>query len=393
MSGRMVPKPVSALRVLEVFEPRDGGVPEHVRQLSLGLAGRGVTVTVAGCADAAPRRGLEAAGIRFVALPLVGSVPAPRADAASLRALGALVLRGSFDLVHAHAQKAGLLARPVARALGVPVLYSPHSFVYRSQVLRARRYGELRRRLNLGVERGLGRVTAELIGCARDEWRAAIEDGIVPPERCRVIENAVDLDLAVPVDAELVRFRGAGPLLGFVGAMRDQKGLPTLLDALELLARDGRAPRMAIIGNGPLWAEVEARVRGELLSTSTIVRGFGGRVEPYLGALDAFVLPSYWEGMPIAVLEAMACGLPVVATAVNGTPEAVIDGETGFLVLPRDPSALAQKMVELAGSEDLRVRMGRRAQAVARTRFTTGRLVSEMVAAYQDVIWRHARND
>jgi glycosyltransferase involved in cell wall biosynthesis len=380
--------PPPAYRVLQTFQPPDGGVPEHVLQVTRGLLDRGRGVVVAGPPQAALRPRFEELGVRYVPLDLVGRVPAPRQDLSAARRLRAALRDEDCDLVHAHGQKAGLVARPVAARLGVPSVYTPHSFVYRTQLLRPRRGATLRYRGNLAAERVLGRRTAMVVACADDERAAAVGDGIASPDRVRTVTYGVGPDDRIAGDPKLLAFRGEGPLLGIVAGLRDQKGLPTLLEALELLAADGAAPRFAIVGNGPLRAEVERRVQAGALAATTLVTGFAGRVEPYLSALDVFVMPSYWEGLPIAVLEAMAMGLPVVASAVNGTPEAVIDGQTGYLVPPKDARALADRLSALASDAEARRRMGAAGRRVARERFTLERMVSDLDDLYLELLPR-----
>ena len=368
--------------VLQAFQPPDGGVPEHVFQLAAGLVERGRRVIVAGPADAALRPRIEELGARYAPVALVGRVPAPRSDLNAARELGRLLKAEACDVVHAHGQKAALVARPVAARLRLPALYTPHSFVYRTQLLRPRPGAKLRYRANLGVERLLGRRTAMLVGCSEDERLAAVGDGIVPPSRATTVNYGVRPDAGLEPDAELTAFRGDGPLLGIVAGLRDQKGLPTLVEALELLADNGAAPRFAIVGNGPLKGELERRIATGPLADTTLLTSFEGRVEPYLKALDVFVMPSYWEGLPIAVLEAMAMGLPVVATAVNGTPEAVADGESGYLVPARDAGALADRLSAIASDADLRKRFGEAGHRIATERFTIDRMVDELDALY-----------
>jgi glycosyltransferase involved in cell wall biosynthesis len=374
-----------AVRILQLFQPPDGGIPEHVRHLTAGLLSRGHEVVVAGPADAAIREAIGEAGARFVPVPLVGPVAALRKDLAARRAVRRLLGERRFDLLHTHGQKAGLLGRPAAVRAGVPALYSPHSFVYHTQLRRPRPGARLRYRVNLAVERALGRRTAALVACAEAERDTAVGDGVIAPERVHVVLYGVDPDPSVPPHPRLADFRGDGPLLGFVATLRDQKGLPTLLDALDLLAERGESPRFAIVGNGPLRNEVQRRVASGPLARDTLLLPFEGRVEPYLQALDVFVLPSYWEGMPIALLEAMAMGVPAVASAVDGTPEAVTEGVTGHLIPARDPVALADALARIAGDAPGRARMGEAARLKARRRFGIPRMVEEMEALYRSV--------
>jgi glycosyltransferase involved in cell wall biosynthesis len=371
------------MRVLEVFEAADGGIPEHVRQLTLGLSERGHEITVAGPAHAAQRPALIAAARAYVPLELVGSLVAPVSDVRALIVLISLLRRGRYDLVHAHGQKPAFFARVVAPFFGIPVVYTPHAFVYRFQHLRPRRGARARTALILGGERLLRRRLAALIAVSREERRAAIEDGVAPAHRVFLVENGVAPDLDAAPDPTLVDFRGEGPLFGLVAGLRDQKGLPTLLDALELLASEGRPVRFAIVGNGPFEPMVRARTAAPRLAATTLALPFAGRVEPYLAALDAFVLPSYWEGMPIALLEAAAMGLPAVASAVNGTVEVVEEGETGLLVPSHDPVALAEAIARVAADADLRARMGSAAREQGAERFAARRMVDETEAVYR----------
>lgn len=371
-------------RVLVVFEPPHGGVPAYVRAVAPGLRDRGFDVTVAGRAEAGPRAALQAAGLRYVVLPIVGDMVDARRDLATARAIGRLLREGRFDVVQAHGQKPGLLARVVAAPLRVPVVWWPHSLVHRHQLDVPSPGARGRYRKTLLMERALRPLTAATVGVSEEERTAAVADGLIASGRSRTVLNGVDVDAGAPPDEGLLAFRGDGPLLGMVAALRDQKGLPTLLDALERLAIRGDAVRFVIVGNGPLEAEVRARVASGPLAATTLVAPFAGRVEPYLAALDGFVLPSYWEGLPLAILEAMHVGLPVVASDVGGTSEAVVDGTTGLLVAPRDAGALAAALASVAADEALRGRLGAAGRARARERFGAGRMIDETAAVLRE---------
>ncbi len=377
-----------SLRVLELFEPPDGGVAEHVRLLAPGLARHGFEVEVAGPADAKPRAELEAAGIRYHPLPLVPDMLLLREDARALRGIGRLLRGGRFDLLHTHSLKAGLLGRLLGPPARIPTLYTPHCFDYQTDFYSDEPGAWWPRLKTLSMEWVLGRGTAAIIAVSEDERRGALSDHLVPPARAHTILNGVEIDLDAQPDADLLAYRGEGTLLGFVSGLRVQKGLPTLLEALELLHAEGNPVRFAIVGNGDLEDEVQRRVQDGPLRETTHLAPFTGPMSSYLRALDGFVLPSYWEGLPLAVLEAMHAGLPVVATAVGGTPEAVLDERTGLLVPRADAPALARAILRMARDAELRERLGRAAQASALERFGVDRMVDETAALYAEVARR-----
>lgn len=371
--------PDRPLRVLELFQPPAGGVPVYVAHLARGLTSRGHHVVVAGPPNAAIRGEIEDAGVRYLPLAISPELR-PRQDLRLLRRLVALLRTGNFDAMHAHAQKAGLVGRLAGMIARVPVLYTANCFTYRTQLLKARPSARVRYVAAKAMERLLGRIAGGIIAVADEERQAALDDRLARPERVHLVLTGVEVEPDVQPDPALVAFRGEGPLFGFVATLRDQKGLPVLLDALELLAARGGAPRVAIVGNGPLWGEVQQRLAAGSLGQTTLLVPFEDRSEPYLAALDALVLPSLWEGLPLAVLEAMFLGVPVVATAVGGTAEAVRHERTGLIVPPGDALALADAMARMAVDPDLRERMGSAARQEAEQRFTVDRMVRETEA-------------
>ncbi len=373
-------------RVLEVFEPPDGGVAEQVRLLALGLGAEGFEVEVAGPERAAPRAEIEAAGVPYHPLPLVPDMVLLRRDVPATTELWRLLRRGRFDVLHVHSLKAGLLGRLAGPAARVPTLYSPHCLDYRTDFY-AGEPGVRGKQLKAkSMERVLGPVTAAFVAVSEEERQGALEDHLVPARRTRTILNGVEADGSVPPDPEVQAFRGAGPLLGFVSGLRIQKGLPTLLDALELLHARGEAVRFAIVGSGELEAEVRQRVEGGPLRETTLLLPFEGPMERYLHALDGFVLPSYWEALPLAVLEAMHAGLPVIASDVGGTAEAVEEGVTGLLVARADAAGLADRIGLLARDAALRERMGEAGRRRALAHFGVERMVAETAALYRSCV-------
>jgi glycosyltransferase involved in cell wall biosynthesis len=373
------------MRLLMLFAERDGGVPEHARVLTCELARRGHEVTVAGPADAIVRSPMEAAGVSFEPVPIVGDMLSPVRDARVVIRLLRWLRTHELDAVHVHGQKGGILGRIAARAGHAPVVYSPHGLGYRSQHLRGRRSGELRRAATLLVERRLGRLTAAIVACSEDERRAVLQDGLTPNERVHRIYGGAAVPQAIEPDSRLVRFRGDGPLVGTVTGLRVEKDLPTLVSAIGVLIERRVPVRCAIVGDGPCRPALQRKIAEAALTDQVLLLPFAPPAERYLAALDVFVLPSRWEGLPISVLEAMAMGLPVIATRVNGIPEAVDDGLTGLLVTPQDEIRLADAISALAMDEAARRRMGHAGRAAVVRRFALDRMVDELERLYATV--------
>jgi glycosyltransferase involved in cell wall biosynthesis len=378
-------------RVLQAIQQSSGGIAEHVLRLSAGLVERGHEVEVAGPAESPIYDDLSRAGVRIHRLPLVGNIWAPRHDWPSVAALYRILRRGRFAITHAHGAKAGALVRLAGLAASVPVVYSPHQFAFVANEYRPLRFPRLRWGLAVGVEWTLGRVTARLVCVSRFELRQAEREHIARPSRRRLVYHGVEVDRGVAVDPALARWRRDGPLFGAVSALRFEKGLHHLIDAVALL-RDRQQPgvppvKLAIVGDGPERDALAARIEARGVDDRIRLFPYSGRVEPHLLVLDAFVLPSHqFEVLSIGTIEAMACQLPVIATCVGGVPEVVADGISGRLVRPGDPIAIADAIVELAGDPDLRARMGEAGRQIAERRFRLDRMIDEIERLYAEAV-------
>jgi glycosyltransferase involved in cell wall biosynthesis len=192
--------------------------------------------------------------------------------------------------------------------------------------------------------------------------RMVEQDRHVPRSKTRTIRYGVDVRKFRPSSGAAVRGALGIPsdrlVLGTVARLTEQKGHTFLIRAVPAVV--SRFPNVTFLfaGDGPLRERLEAEAGSLGILKAVRFLGFRSDVAELLSCLDAFVLPSLYEGLPNVVLEAMACGKPVVATAVDGTPEAVKDGVTGLLVPPRDPGALAEAILRLARNPGLRRSMG-----------------------------------
>jgi glycosyltransferase involved in cell wall biosynthesis len=372
-------------RVLLIFEPPDGGVAENVAQLALHLGHHGYEVEAAGPLEAMTYGRLADAGVRVHRLPLVRGYGSPGRDAAALRGLRALISPDRHDLVHCHSAKGGVLGRIAARARGVPAIYSPHCFPFVGE------FGAPRRVFATSVEWMLGHAATAAILCVCEaERELARERRIAAPARLRVVYNGSEpCDEAVEPDAALMALRDQGPLATAISVLRQQKRIDVLIDAAPLVFARVPDARIAIVGDGPLREELHAHAAA--LGLDRDERFAFLPFEPpsarHLRAVDVFVLSSGWEGLPISLLEALACGVPQVATDVGGSGEAVGE-DTGVLVPPHDPEALADALVAVLKDPARRRRMAAASRTRHSERFGIARMVAETAALYDDVLSR-----
>jgi glycosyltransferase involved in cell wall biosynthesis len=371
-------------RCLLLFDAPDGGVPEHVMRLALGLPERGWAPWLVGPESASTYQVLRRTAVPITTLPFRAGYCHPVDDGRVVAKLVGLMRRRRFDLVNTHSPKAGVIGRLVALACGVPTVSTAHGFSFDPGIR-----GWPGRAVSLRIERLLAPRTNALICVSEAVRRLALEHELTASDALLTVHNGTPShDPALEPDPELAKFATEGPLAGCITALRPgkgEKGVQVFLEAgRHVLARLPEA-RLAVIGNGVLRAELERYARA--LGHDRRVRFFDYRPPSAraLRSLDVFVLSTPWEAFAIAPLEAMACGVPQVATDVGGTAEAVGEGETGLLCPPNDPPRLAERIVRLLSDPDLRGRMSVASRKRHRRLFTVDRMLDETVAVFDRV--------
>jgi len=331
-----------------------GGAQTSVATLLPGLTAE-FDVTVAAHGSGPLRDAAHAAGIPFVQLEHMRRAISPWQDTLALVELVRLCRRIRPDMVHAHSSKAGALGRLAAALAHVPVrVFTVHGWSFAA-------YGGLSGLLYVWVERRLRRLTTAVVCVAEASRDVGVHAGACRAERTLVIHNAVDVAAFAPPD----QLKGI-PRVVSIGRFAFPKDFATLVEALAATRADYRA---AFVGEGPLLPEIAGAIRQRGLTERIDLLGNGGDVPGVLASADVFVLSSRSEGFPVSILEAMAAGLPVVATDVGGVAESVIDGETGLLVPPGDPGALASALDRLLADSALRLRLGAAGRERARRHF------------------------
>lgn len=322
-----------------------GGAQSYVRDL-LPAALERFDVTVAAYGDGPLRDAVGELGIPFVPLRHVRRPLSARQDPLGLLELTRLFGRLRPDIVHLNSSKAGVLGRAAAAMARVPAcVFTAHGWAFKAT-------SGTSARCYLWADRAVRPLTTIVICVSETERRAGIAARVCTSAKSIVIANAVD------VGATVVRPRDrVDPIeIVSVGRLAPPKDFLTLLHALEILPR-GQA-HLTVLGDGPhrpmLESEIAQRGQSEAIQLAGEVR----EVRPTLERSDVFVLSSASEGMPMSVLEAMAAGLPVVASDVGGVHEVVEEGTTGFLVPSGDAPQMAERLARLAGDRALRERLG-----------------------------------
>jgi len=335
---------------------------------------------------------LTALGASVYHLPMRRTFDVPVA-----RRMADLIERRAIHLVHTHGMLVNVLGRMACRfAGGVPCVSTVH--LTRDLGGPPRVGGWLAGLKNRWYYRPLDNWTAR--------WNArviavseAVRDDLIrqgyAAETIEVIPNGVNpAPFDAVTDEQRVRARreaGAGDgdvLLGVVARLSPQKDVATFVEAFALLEHTVERPsiRAFVAGTGPLEADLRRLVADRDLESRLRFLGHRNDIPALLRASDVFVLPSRWEGLPLTVLEAMACRCPVVATAVDGTREAVVDGETGILVPPGDRQALAATLGDIVADPDRRTAMGAAGRARLDRHFHVDRVVEHHLQLYERVL-------
>lgn len=283
---------------------------------------------------------------------------------------------GSVVLVHAHSASRGSFWRKsmlcaLARFFGVPYFFHVHSGEF--PVFYHEECGSLARRW---VRRTLGSANAVI--CLSDSWAVALRQ-IAPSARAVVIGNPVTVPEILPAMRENARN------LLFLGRLREKKGVFDLIRAVPEIHRQCPGLRFILAGDE---GAVEVRNLAATLGVEDLIDlpGWvdGAAKEHLLRDADIFVLPSYFEGLPVGILEAMATGIPIVSTPVGGIPDMVADGKQALLVPPGDAQALAYAIISLGRDPGLRERLREAAFFKVSSSYAMAKVVGDLSALYRE---------
>ncbi|MEW6183405.1 MAG: glycosyltransferase [Bacillota bacterium] len=374
---------MNRFKVVHVIRPAAGGMKRHLLNL-LEHTDRDLFEPVVACPYEEKLFEAAESGARVFTVSLPGEIKTARDTAAVLRIAGVL-RKEKAVILHAHGSKAGLVGRLAARLARTPVVFfTAHNSIFYEQ------WPEYKRKAFAIAENMLARGTFKIIAVSNALRQELLDREGLQPDRVVTVYNGIDpaafrvaeeraalrLRLNLPADAAVV---------GTVARLAPQKGVRLLIQAAALIPPEKR-PFFLIVGDGPLRRELEEAAGDFGVADRFIFTGARTDIPRVLGALDLLALPSVTEGLPLILLEAMAASLPVVATAVGGVPEVVVDGKTGVMVRSADPAGLAWGITQILEEPDLARRMGAAGEKRVSELFTVEKMAGRVMNLYREAL-------
>jgi glycosyltransferase involved in cell wall biosynthesis len=322
-------------------------------------------------------------GIPTRVIPSLVNQINPIANAKAIVAIWRIIVQGKYDIVHTHSSVAGVVGRLAAFAAGTRVIvHHVHGWGLQAGMSTRTRL------LYLAMERLCARFTDRLIVVSRPDIQKGQTHGIGREDRFALIYNGIALEkFRQPVDApQLRRELGLDPdckLVGMIGRLDEQKNPLDFIRAAAIVAQNYSKVQFLIVGDGALRPECEGLIHELGLKEKFFLLGYRNDVARILPILTVTAMSSLWEGLPIAFLEAMSAGKPIVANNVDGASDVVSNGETGFLVTPHRPPEMAERLLYLLNDETLCNQMGYIAQQRSNY-FRVQRMVGQIEALYKE---------
>lgn len=328
--------------------------------------------------------GLRLVRCRFLERPI-----RPIKDILALFFLYCFIKNNKIDIVHTHSSKAGILGRLAAKASGVrTIIHTAHGWSFHDYQPRIAYY------FYLFLEKLCAHFSSAIIVVSQWDKRQAVRKLAGRQDRYKLIRYAINYE-EFKKSAEVSRVRkefglsGIDLVVGMVACFKPQKSPLDFIKLASAIKNDFSNVKFILVGDGILSEKIYALINKLDLKEQIILTGWRNDIASILSCLDVFVLTSLWEGLPIAVLEAMAAGLPVVATNSGGISEIVLEGKTGYLVKPHNIQALSERLKELLMKPDLREKFSRLAVSIAESQeYSLNNMFKNTTQLYLDLFFR-----
>ena len=369
------PSPVRVLHLIVTLTV--GGAEEHILSLVRNLERERFDPAVCCLGESGPiGREIRDAGVPVFALGRLGK---GGFDRKIIPQLTGLMRREKIGLVHSHMYHANFYGRLSSFRAGIPIVCSVHNTYT---------HPKFHRRI---ANWWLGKNTPRILAGSEAIRNDIVIYDRVFPQKILVIPYGVDTEkFDIPLGREEAGRKLGLPegrfIVGTVGRLEEQKAQIDLVEAVGMLRRQGEQVTLLLVGSGREEERLRDKVRREGLSDNVIFLGTRRDLPELFRAMDVFALPSLWEGLPLALLSAMASGLPVVVTPVGGIPEVVRDGVNGFFVPPGDPLALAATLRRVREDPGAALACGEAAAETVRVEYSTRRNAERIMEVYEEVL-------
>lgn len=296
-----------------------------------------------------------------------------------------LVKNQRIDIVHTHEVKSDVIAYLASRIQPVPIITTLHGWIGNN----------LKGKVFIALDKRIARYFDRAIAVSRQIEQDLLEAG-VPQNKIHLLHNAIVVENyrrkgLRGVLQEVIGRPVESPVIASVGRLSLEKGHADLIDALALVKKAGHKVSLVLIGDGAERANLVRRIENHGLQGAVHLPGYVQAPQRLLEEVDLMVLPSHTEGLPNVALEALLMEVPVLATRVGGTPEVIIDGETGRLVAPRSPSELADGILEFLASPESWKQMARRGKKMVQTHFDFRARTRKLEVIYEEMLSRSAQ--
>jgi glycosyltransferase involved in cell wall biosynthesis len=296
-------------------------------------------------------------------------------------------------IVHTHSSKAGILGRWAARCVSIPIIiHSIHGFGFHDYQSR------IGRNVFIWLEKITAPITTKFIAVSVANREKGIALRLFPPEKVVVIRSGIEIARFQNPALSRSLMRGSlgipetAPVIAMIACLKPQKAPLDFIKVCDIVAKEAPAAHFLLVGDGALREAVEHEVEGRKLQHCVHLLGWRNDIPEILNAIDVLVLTSLWEGLPRVFPQAMAAGVPVVATRVDGAPEAIEDGVNGFLLNPGDVAGLACKTISLIKSpaqlKDMEIQNRQKLEE-----FDIERMVLQQEVLYEDLLSNRSNLD
>ncbi|MDD5154967.1 MAG: glycosyltransferase family 4 protein [Candidatus Omnitrophica bacterium] len=315
----------------------------------------------------------------------------PVKDFLALVEIFVFIKRKKIDIVHTHSSKAGVLGRLAARfARTRIILHTVHGWSFNDC------QPALKKNFFICLERLIADFTDKLIVVSRSDMYRGLKLGIGSDKKYTLIRYGIDEPGSPPGEGNIKEELGISPddrVVAMVACLKPQKSPQDFIRAASLTVREFPGVKFILAGDGILRRCTEDLLNKLNLKGKVILLGWRRDIPRILSIADVLVLTSLWEGLPIAALEGMSCGKPVIATDTGGIAEVIRDGETGFLVKPRDAKTISERLTALLRDEKLRKAIGQKAKVSLGADFSTGNMCNMTQNLYEALIIRQNYKD